>query len=735
MKQLVFTFGLLLCCGVAFGQKEEKPQALPKPIEALVKKTRESVVVVSFKGRDGNQQGVGSGFVVDPNGLIATNLHVIGEARPINVQLADGKMFDVEEVHASERGLDLALIRIKAKGLKALPLGDSSKIEQGQQVVALGNPHGLKHSVVSGVVSAKRMIDGRPMLQVAIPVEPGNSGGPVMDMNGRVVGIMTMKSAVTRNLGFAVEVNALKPLIAKPNPVPMNKWLTIGTLDPSQWKPVMDARWRQRAGRIFVEGMGSGFGGRAICVWQKKPPKRPYEIAVSVKLDDEKGAAGLIFESDGGDLHYGFYPTGGSLRLTRFDGPNVFTWKIIETLKSEHYRPGEFNTIKVRLEKEGMKCFVNDEMVIESNDKALAAGRVGLCKFRQTEAEFKGFRVADSIPPSRVAPKVIERITKKVEDLPASGELDGKLVDALKNDASAAAKVLARRARELEEQAVQLRKLAAAVHTKRVTTEIAAEFKKKDEAVDLFRVALLIAKLDNAELEPENYESELQRMASAIGKRIAKDADENARLDLLHQYLFRENGYHGSRTDYYNQSNSYINEVIDDREGLPITLSLLYMELGRRIGLKIDGVGTPGHFIVRASLAKKKVVYVDVFDGGTKLDRDGVVELIQKLTGRVIGDEALKVSTKSQIAIRMLHNLLGLAQRAGNIDRALGYLDAIIAIAGDASFERWMRAVLRAQSGRRKAAMEDTSWLMERHPPDVDMNRVEQLHRALEHQR
>ena len=76
----------------------------------------------------------------------------------------------------------------------------------------MGNPHGLKHSVVSGVISGRREIDGRKMLQLAMPVEPGNSGGPVLDMQGRVLGIVTMKSVVTENLGFAVEVNALKPL-------------------------------------------------------------------------------------------------------------------------------------------------------------------------------------------------------------------------------------------------------------------------------------------------------------------------------------------------------------------------------------------------------------------------------------------------------------------------------------------------------------------------------------------
>src|SRR5690606_39458541 len=99
------------------------------------------------------------------------------------------------------------------------------------------------------------------------------------------------------NLGFAVEVNALKSLLNKPNPVPIERWLTIGTLDPADWKPMLGARWRQRAGRILVEGLGQGFGGRSYCLATEPAPTRPYEVAVDVRLEDEDGAAGLIFSA------------------------------------------------------------------------------------------------------------------------------------------------------------------------------------------------------------------------------------------------------------------------------------------------------------------------------------------------------------------------------------------------------------------------------------------------------
>src|SRR5262249_3777921 len=160
----------------------------------------------------------------------------------------------------------------------------------------------------------------------------------------------------------------LKPLLAKPNPVPMSHWLTIGALDPEEWQPLLGARWRQRAGRILVDGLGEGFGGRSLCLSKRPGPELPYEVAVTVRLGGAAGSPGLIFCADGGDKHYGFYPTGGQFRLTRFEGPDVFSWKILAQESSPHYRRGEWNTIKVRLSKGKIECFVNDHLLVESTD-------------------------------------------------------------------------------------------------------------------------------------------------------------------------------------------------------------------------------------------------------------------------------------------------------------------------------------------------------------------------------
>src|SRR5436305_14827325 len=119
---------------------DEKPRPETKTVEQIAEQVRKSVVVITVPGRDGKQGGLGTGFVVG-EGLVATNLHVVGEGRAVTVELADGKRHEATALHAFDRNLDLAIVRIDAKGLPALPLADSSAVKAGQQVVAVGNPH------------------------------------------------------------------------------------------------------------------------------------------------------------------------------------------------------------------------------------------------------------------------------------------------------------------------------------------------------------------------------------------------------------------------------------------------------------------------------------------------------------------------------------------------------------------------------------------------------------------
>ncbi len=708
------------------------PSETPLSVEQLAKAAKNAVVEITVTGRQGSRVGLGTGFIVKSDGLIATNLHVIAEARPISVKTATGEKYPVEVVYASDRKLDLALIKINAKDLPTLPLGDSDEIPDGQPIMAMGNPYGLSHSVVSGVVSGKREIEGREMLQLAIPIEIGNSGGPMLDMRGRVLGLLTMKAQYTANLGFAMPVNALKKLIEKPNPVPMERWLTIGALDPREWMPHLGATWRQRSGRINVSGAGSGVGGRSFCLSTLESPELPYELAVSVRLEDERGAAGLIFHSDGGDKHYGFYPSGARLRLSRFDGSDVLSWKVLEQKFSEHYRPGDWNRLKVRVEAGRILCYVNGELVIESDDQAFTAGQVGLAKFRDTDAEFKNFQLAKTIPSKTVDPQVASRIVAIVDEIKSTGPPEKPLVNALLPEGPTSLRVLREQAKKLEQQAVQLRKLAGEVHLQSTVAEVAKVLMGEEKTIDLLQAALLVAKLDNDELDPALYQAEVERMARDIKDACAADATEQDKLAALNKSLFEDLGYHGSRTDYYNKSNSYLNEVIDDREGLPISLSVLYIELARRVGLNVVGVGLPGHFIVRHEPEQGETQLVDPYDRGKLLSREDAAQILKSF-GRVpLTDEHLKTATKREIIMRMLSNLMELTRRDEDAEGMLRYVTAMVEIDSQSASTRWIRAVLRFQTQRREDASADVDWLLEHQPEGIDLERVEELRRILD---
>ena len=161
-------------------------------------------------------------------------------------------------------------------------------------------------------------------------------------------------------------------------------------------------------------------------------------------------------------------------------------------------------------------------------------------------------------------------IDKAIRALPAK-EKDGADLKPFLKAPQSALEQLRDRARQLEEQATQLRELAQKVHHERCLADLAAVFKGDDAKADLIRAALLIARIDNEELDVDAYRHEVDRLAQIIKEKLPKDAGADKRLEALNDFLFKQRGFHGSRLEYYTRANSYLNEVIDDREGLPIT--------------------------------------------------------------------------------------------------------------------------------------------------------------------
>ncbi len=165
------------------------------------------------------QRSLGSGFIIEPDGLILTNYHVVDNADKITVRLLDGREF-TGKVVGKDQKTDIALVRINAQNLPVAPLGDSDRLEVGEWVMAIGNPFGLDSTVTSGIVSAKdRQIGQGPydhFIQTDASINPGNSGGPLIDLEGQVVGINSAifsQSGGNIGIGFAIPINLVKQLL------------------------------------------------------------------------------------------------------------------------------------------------------------------------------------------------------------------------------------------------------------------------------------------------------------------------------------------------------------------------------------------------------------------------------------------------------------------------------------------------------------------------------------------
>jgi regulator of sirC expression with transglutaminase-like and TPR domain len=259
-----------------------------------------------------------------------------------------------------------------------------------------------------------------------------------------------------------------------------------------------------------------------------------------------------------------------------------------------------------------------------------------------------------------------------------------------------------------------------------------------DGRIDLAQACLMIAQDAYPSLDVERYLGEIERMALRLRARMSQTAAAEERIIALNQFLFEDLGYGGNTDDYYDPRNSYLNEVIDRKTGIPITLSVLYMEVGRRIGLPLEGVSFPGHFLVRVRV-RGGVLVLDPFTGGAPQSE---AELRQRLK-RVIPegatsdvpvaelplDQFLETAGKRQILSRVLRNLKGIYRETDKPERLLEVLNRLLVVTPDAHAELRDRGYAYQRLECWRPALKDLTDYVERQPdaPDLDEVRVRMM--------
>ena len=244
-----------------------------------------------------------------------------------------------------------------------------------------------------------------------------------------------------------------------------------------------------------------------------------------------------------------------------------------------------------------------------------------------------------------------------------------------------------------------------------------------DEDISLAEAALLIAGHGYPDLNVAAYLSRIEELAYMLRLRIDEDDSIPERISALNQFLFGELGFAANSDDYYDPRNSFLNEVLERRTGIPITLSVIYMELGRKVGLPLQGVSFPGHFLVKCAVPEGAVV-LDPYSGGISLGLPDLQKRLREVQGgevsRAIVAELLVSASNKDIIVRLLHNLKAIYLREHKLDKALPIMNWIIATMPEQTPELRDRGMIYQELECPRAALTDFETYLQLSPGSDD---------------
>lgn len=249
-----------------------------------------------------------------------------------------------------------------------------------------------------------------------------------------------------------------------------------------------------------------------------------------------------------------------------------------------------------------------------------------------------------------------------------------------------------------------------------------------DEAINLAEAALLIAAEEYRDLDVASYLARLDQLAATLKRRLRPDIGPADTIVALNRFLFEEHGFSGDAADYYDPRNSFLNEVLDRKRGIPITLAVVYIEIGRRIGLPVQGVSFPAHFLVKCPLREGTVV-LDPYAKGISLSFDDLKQRIKSLRKgveptRSVVAGALATASNKDILVRMLRNLKSIYSHHNEWLKALAAVDRIIIAMPDSAEEYRDRGMFYANLECFRAALFDLQAYLKMLPVAQDADAV-----------
>jgi regulator of sirC expression with transglutaminase-like and TPR domain len=268
-------------------------------------------------------------------------------------------------------------------------------------------------------------------------------------------------------------------------------------------------------------------------------------------------------------------------------------------------------------------------------------------------------------------------------------------------------------------------------------TSLAADFaalvRGDDDRIPLGEAALTIARIEYPDLDFAPYLKILDSLAAHAQSRLPHVAETSDTISALNAVLFEEEGFGGNRDDYYDPRNSFLNDVLERKSGIPITLALVYMEVARRVGLVLFGVGMPGHFLLKHYDPDGRETFLDAFNAGRIMT---IEDCQQRLNEIYDGQLALQPHflmsvTRRQILTRMLNNLKEIYLSVRNLKRALAVIDLLLAIYPRSPEDVRQRAGLRYSLGQLRGAADDLDTYLKMLPEASDAEQVRQTALAI----